>query len=147
MLPLVLAAWRLSVAAGGRRDVMIWTDCAPETMCADPSPPDPTPSSLVGGGRAQLARHRPAFTKLSPFNAGIGLRADGRVGLQSSTDNVTNIAACAAAIHGTFRGSVEYWPCVSVGPGSADLLMPKLFADPSGFIADAIALSKQLGIA
>eukprot|EP01045_Picozoa_sp_COSAG04_P057070 COSAG04_NODE_26996_length_288_cov_0.777778_1_plen_52_part_01 len=52
------------------------------------------------------------------------------MGLQSSTDNVTNIAACAAAIHGTFRGSVEYWPCVSVGPGSADLLMPKLFADP-----------------
>ena len=97
--------------------------------------------------RAQLARHRPAFTKLSPFNAGIGLRSDGRVGLQSSTDNVTNIASCAAAIHGTFRGSVEYWPCVSVGPGSADLLMPKLFADPSGIIADAIALSKQLGIA
>eukprot|EP01045_Picozoa_sp_COSAG04_P041928 COSAG04_NODE_12992_length_625_cov_0.494297_2_plen_25_part_01 len=25
MLSLVLAAWRLSVAAGGRRDVMIWT--------------------------------------------------------------------------------------------------------------------------
>ena len=78
----------------------------------------PGPHSSVVGCRAQLARHRPAFTKLSPFNAGIGLRADGRVGLQSSTDNVTNIASCAAAIHGTFRGSVEYWPCVSVGPGS-----------------------------
>ena len=61
----------------------------------------PGPHSSVVGCRAQLARHRPAFTKLSPFNAGIGLRADGRVGLQSSTDNVTNIASCAAAIHGT----------------------------------------------
>ena len=38
MLPLVWAA-AAAVAAGGRRDVMIWTDCAPETMCADPSPP------------------------------------------------------------------------------------------------------------
>ena len=97
--------------------------------------------------RAQLAQHRPSFTKLSPFNAGIELHTDGRVGISSSADNVTNITSCAAAIHGTFRGSVEYWPCVSVGPGAADPLMPKLFADPSAFIADAITLSKQLNIA
>jgi hypothetical protein len=102
---------------------------------------------LATSCRAQLAQHRPSFTKLSPFNAGIELHADGRVGISSSTDNVTNISSCAAAIHGTFHGSVQYWPCVSVGPGAADPLMPKLFADPSAFIADAIALSKQLNIA
>merc|ERR1711907_487516 len=120
-----------------KRDVMIWTQCDNATM-------------------KDLAAVRHSFTKVSPFNAGVERKSDGRVGIASSPPP-EGLEACAKAVKSLPKDrvtgeSVEYWPCVGLGntggaKGGTQQTMLDLFASPERFIADAVSYAKAYNVA
>jgi len=110
-----------------KRDVMIWTDCSEVTM-------------------RDLTLLRHSYTKVAPFNAGVGRDSAGNVRIPANP----GLEGCGKAIaklplDPVTKAKAEYWPCVGLGNEAGPSSMTEmldLFASPAHFIADAVNFSK-----